>query len=200
MSLSELSTREKIIDATIESIEEDGIQDVTIRKIAEKAQVNVAAVNYHFSSKKNLLRETLKTTLDNLFIDWEELLRKEPFDLKKTLSFILLELLSGQYRFPNITKAHIYDGLIHSNYENEFFRRFGAFLDTFINKLNDHNSGKTGRMKLSIIQLFSACIMPGMLPGLYHAYPDYDLSRPDKQQEYVAFLIEHYIAEFLPQS
>lgn len=198
MTESKKPTREKIIAATIESIEMDGIQDITIRKIAERAQVNIAAINYHFSSKKNLLKETLGTTLDNLFNDWEDLLEKEPFDIKKTLSFILFELLSGQYRFPNITKAHIYDGLIHNNYENDFFRRFEAFLDTFINKLSKNNPGKTEKMKLTVIQLFSACIMPGMLPGLYNAFPDYDMSKPEKQQEYVDFLTEHYIVEFLP--
>lgn len=194
--MTQSETRNKIIEATIECIEEEGIQDVTVRKIAEKAQVNVAAVNYHFSSKSNLLRETLNTTLDNLFLDWEELLKKEDFNVRESLTFILNEMLSGPYRFPNITKAHIYDGFIHGNYDNDFFSRFAKFLNKLLGKLEENNPGKTDQMKIAIIQLFSAAVTPSLLPGLYQAFPDQDLSDPNKQQDYIRILIDHYIGDF----
>lgn len=191
------TTRDKIITATIDSIEENGIQDVTVRKIAQKAQVNVAAVNYHFSSKKNLLEEALKTTLDNLFIDWEEILDKNDFDIRECLSFMLHELISGSYQFPNITKAHIYDGFVHYNFENEFFKRFSAFLNLLLSKMEDKNPGKSRPMKMAVIQLFSASILPGLLPGLFGAFPQLDLSDSKNQNEYISFLIDHYISDFL---
>ncbi len=191
------STRDKIINATIESIEENGIQDVTIRKIAQKAQVNVAAVNYHFSSKKNLLDATLKTTLDNLFIDWEIMLNKDDFDIRECLSFMLHELLSGPYRFPNITKAHIYDGFTHNNFENDFFKRFSAFLNLLISKTETKNPGKSRQMRMAVIQLFSASLLPGLLPGLFGAFPQNDLSDSKNQDEYITFLIDHHISDFL---
>ncbi len=191
------TTRDKIIIATIDSIEDNGIQDVTIRKIAQKAHVNVAAVNYHFSSKKNLLEEALKTTLDNLFIDWEEMLNKDDFEIRECLTFMLHELLSGAHRFPNITKAHIYDGFIYNDFENEFFKRFSAFLDLLISKIQYKNPGKSRQLKMVVIQLFSASLLPGLLPGLFEAFPQHDLSDSKNQNEYITFLIDHYISDFL---
>ena len=49
--------KEKIIDTTITLIQSsDGlIENITIRAIAQKAQVSVGLVNYHFHSKKNLI-------------------------------------------------------------------------------------------------------------------------------------------------
>jgi len=37
----------------------EGFHGITVRKIAAKAGVNVAAVNYYFGSKENLISEAL---------------------------------------------------------------------------------------------------------------------------------------------
>jgi AcrR family transcriptional regulator len=49
--------KEKIINATISLIESsDGlIENITMRAIAQKADVAVGLINYHFTSKKNLI-------------------------------------------------------------------------------------------------------------------------------------------------
>ena len=57
MTERERKTRERILDATIELVAEVGWGGVTTRLVAERADVNNAAVNYHFSTKAELLRE-----------------------------------------------------------------------------------------------------------------------------------------------
>ena len=51
-----MTTKEKILIAAAEEFAEKGFNVATIRDICENAGVNVAAVNYHFSSK-NILYE-----------------------------------------------------------------------------------------------------------------------------------------------
>jgi len=66
MSISEdkdLSTKETILKATLELIKEEGLENVTLRKITAKANVNLALVNYYFGSKDYLISEALKTML-----------------------------------------------------------------------------------------------------------------------------------------
>jgi TetR/AcrR family transcriptional regulator, regulator of cefoperazone and chloramphenicol sensitivity len=58
--INRCSTRKNIIDATLKIIGEEGFQNVTIRKIAKLADVNVAAINYHFGSKDVVINEALK--------------------------------------------------------------------------------------------------------------------------------------------
>lgn len=54
------TTKDKIIEAALGIIAQEGFQKVTIRKIAVNAGVNVAAVNYHFGSKEKVLNEALE--------------------------------------------------------------------------------------------------------------------------------------------
>ncbi len=57
---SNLSTRERILEAAGEIFAEYGFRCATVRKICEQARVNVAAINYHFHSKEELYSEVLK--------------------------------------------------------------------------------------------------------------------------------------------
>lgn len=53
-------TKRALIEAAGELFAAHGLDGVSIRMIAEKANANVAAVNYYFGSKDNLYYETLK--------------------------------------------------------------------------------------------------------------------------------------------
>lgn len=53
------TTREQILDVTLDFIQVEGLGSVTTRGIAERAGVNVAAVNYHFGSKEALIDEVI---------------------------------------------------------------------------------------------------------------------------------------------
>jgi len=53
-------TKDRLIAAATELFAERGFQGTTIRDIAERARVNVAAGNYHFGSKKALYLEVLR--------------------------------------------------------------------------------------------------------------------------------------------
>lgn len=53
-------TSSRIIQAAAELISEKGLEGFSIRKIAERAQVNLAAANYHFGSKTGLLQAMIR--------------------------------------------------------------------------------------------------------------------------------------------
>ncbi|MEG1979925.1 MAG: TetR/AcrR family transcriptional regulator, partial [Victivallaceae bacterium] len=50
------STKDKIMQAALFIFANEGYRNATVRKICELAEVNVAAVNYHFGDKLNLYR------------------------------------------------------------------------------------------------------------------------------------------------
>lgn len=52
--------REAILNATRELLAERGLPRVTLRQVAERADVQPALVNYYFGSKRGLLREVVR--------------------------------------------------------------------------------------------------------------------------------------------
>ncbi|MFZ4714290.1 MAG: TetR/AcrR family transcriptional regulator [Bacteriovoracaceae bacterium] len=54
-------TKERIIEVATGLFADRGFEGASIREIAKIAEVNLAAVNYHFSNKQNLYHEVLRT-------------------------------------------------------------------------------------------------------------------------------------------
>jgi AcrR family transcriptional regulator len=58
------SAREQILDAAVERIASDGIDDVRIARIAMDAGVSTSLVHYHFESREALLAEALEHSFE----------------------------------------------------------------------------------------------------------------------------------------
>jgi AcrR family transcriptional regulator len=57
-------TRDRILQATLRLIGEQGIGAVTNRAVAKSAGVSLGSLTYHFPSQSDLLRESLQTFVD----------------------------------------------------------------------------------------------------------------------------------------
>jgi len=68
------STQEKLLASACKVFAENGFKNTTVRDICNRAEVNVAAINYHFGSKEKLYeavweyanREAVKNRMDEL--------------------------------------------------------------------------------------------------------------------------------------
>ncbi|MBN1410374.1 MAG: ATP-binding cassette domain-containing protein [Spirochaetales bacterium] len=54
-----MTTKECIIETALKLIGTESFQSLTVRRIAEEAGVNVAAINYHFGSKEVLIKKAI---------------------------------------------------------------------------------------------------------------------------------------------
>jgi TetR/AcrR family transcriptional regulator, regulator of cefoperazone and chloramphenicol sensitivity len=60
MDKENIETRTRLLETAVTVFAEKGFAATTIRMIAGRARVNVAAINYHFGSKEGLYREVLR--------------------------------------------------------------------------------------------------------------------------------------------
>jgi AcrR family transcriptional regulator len=60
------STRERILGAAEALFARHGFAGASLRQVTSAANVNLAAVNYHFGSKDNLIEEVFRRRLDEL--------------------------------------------------------------------------------------------------------------------------------------
>ena len=60
------STKERILSAAESLFAQHGFAGTSLRQVTSQADVNIAAVNYHFGSKENLINEVFRRRLDEL--------------------------------------------------------------------------------------------------------------------------------------
>jgi AcrR family transcriptional regulator len=60
------STKDRILAAAEELFAQHGFAGTTLRQVTGRADVNIAAVNYHFGSKENLVNEVFRRRMDEM--------------------------------------------------------------------------------------------------------------------------------------
>lgn len=66
MAAPAFSTKQRILGAAEELFARHGFAGASLRRVTAAAKVNLAAVNYHFGSKENLIEEVFRRRLDEL--------------------------------------------------------------------------------------------------------------------------------------
>ncbi|MFZ4542152.1 MAG: transcriptional regulator BetI [Rickettsiales bacterium] len=66
----------QLIAAALESIAKRGLMETTITHISKGAGMSRGIINFYFTSKEMMLRETLKTLIDEYETEWNEAIAK----------------------------------------------------------------------------------------------------------------------------
>ena len=66
MSTPHFSTKERILGAAETLFAQHGFAGTSLRQVTSRADVNLAAVNYHFGSKENLINEVFRRRMDEM--------------------------------------------------------------------------------------------------------------------------------------
>lgn len=103
---TEKSTKNKIILVAMDIIASEGFQGITVRKIAAKAAVNVAAVNYHFGSKENLISEALSYLTVQLK-DTFDILKNDKTDPQTSLFDFIVNYMNVIANYPDMIRSLI---------------------------------------------------------------------------------------------
>ncbi|UCH62648.1 MAG: TetR family transcriptional regulator [Fidelibacterota bacterium] len=196
MSIEELPIREKIILAAIDCIEQAGIQAVTVRSIAERAGVNIAAINYYFGSKRELVNEVLKSTTEEFVGLWQEALESKD-EPRERLKKFCITCIDGAFRYPGMTKAHIYGPLILNDSQGYFVKRFNDLLGNIAKEMKvQARDEQENDLKMRLIQMISAVFLPSLVPEMFRDFTGFSLSDAGTREVYVDFLIDRY---FVPE-
>ncbi|MDX1633362.1 MAG: TetR/AcrR family transcriptional regulator [Marinobacter sp.] len=142
--MAQSDTVDRILDAAEELFAERGFSETSLRMITSKANVNLAAVNYHFGSKNALIHAVFarfltpfSATLEKAFDDLEERCQGEPPTLDETLR----ALTESAVRMPQRNERGISifmrllglaytqsQGHLRKFLEQEYSKPFGRFM------------------------------------------------------------------------
>jgi len=186
----ETSAEERIIHATISCIEAEGLERATIRKIAETAGVNSAAINYYFRSKEALLETALNRSLENAF-DWEDFAASQDASAEERLSHIMAQLMAGARTYPNLSRAHLDDRPRARKVRRTALASLEQFLTTLEQDLLRRDTTvERSRVRSTILQAFNATVVALVfMPELFEQYAGIDVEDEEARLEYVRSLV-----------
>ena len=72
--MSQPATADRILDAAEQLFASNGFAETSLRSITSKAEVNLAAVNYHFGSKEALIQAMFSRLLDPFVTNFPQML------------------------------------------------------------------------------------------------------------------------------
>lgn len=148
-----MSTKIRILDAAEQLFCELGFDNTSLRAITSAADVNLASVNYHFGSKKQLIQDVLQRYMDVLMPALDEKitnLMQKPDELNAELLFsdLAAPLLSLEKVRPNGAKVFVqlfakayYESQGHlkkfiNNHYGDVLQRFNKALYTAVPHLS----------------------------------------------------------------
>lgn len=177
--------------ATIDTIEKNGLQAVTIRAVAKRAGVNSAAINYYFRSKENLLDEVFRTTIEHSISDLEAILDSGSRDPRALIEEFLVYLMDGAVLYPGLTKSHMYDVLVGRKADNLFLRRFNVLLDKLAGRIKALRPREAeGAIRLKIVHIVSAIILPALMPRAFRPLAGKGFDDAETRRSYVKAVVE----------
>ena len=94
------STKERILGAAEELFAQHGFAGTSLRQVTSRADVNIAAVNYHFGSKENLVNEVFRRRMDDMTAARLSLLEKALAQRPGQLEPILAAFVSPPSPWP----------------------------------------------------------------------------------------------------
>jgi AcrR family transcriptional regulator len=186
-----MTVEQKIIGAAIECIERYGMQGTTIRRIADIAGVNSAAISYYFRSKDRLMDLAMAEALGNAF-DWDDFIASDDFPPQERLLAILEDLMTGALRYPGTARALFYATLMEGDYDTPAMRRMNEFLEELLQDLRSRGlSGEPAALRSAVTQITSASfVLAAMLPHAFDSFIGGSFTDPEVRRSYLRRLVE----------
>lgn len=118
----EKARRKQIVDATIETIAEQGLQNASLAEIAKNLDVSQSVISYHFDGKSELIAETINTIFreTNAYI-------KTRVDAQKSATARLRAYIDASFEFEQthrelfVALVDLWSGFGSAEEERQFF-------------------------------------------------------------------------------
>jgi TetR/AcrR family transcriptional regulator, regulator of cefoperazone and chloramphenicol sensitivity len=171
--------RERIIKAVLVLIGEKGDINPTVREIAQKANVNLASINYYFRSKKKLLTEVEKYFAEEIN-QITSVLNDENIKKMERILIWANEMMTQLAEYPGIIWM-LASKVINKNSVDKSMKKFINIKNSPLKKLVIEITGnKDDKLaSLKAIQIFSGMINPLIMQ--YGVGKGFDIDFRDKK-------------------
>jgi AcrR family transcriptional regulator len=193
-----LGPKDRVLVAAIRCIASAGLEGINVRAIAQAAEVNVAAINYYFGSKDQLVQLALERTLEESLVktlpELDEAIVEAGGDVRAALEPFLVTLFGNAMRHPGVAAVHFDNVLRHQDYggamarAQEFFEGFHLRIRPAFGEVDD----ATARARTA--EILMALNLSALAPRLFDRF----LSKPLTEEAGLRDFIGRMLRVHLP--
>ncbi len=185
------NTQKRIIAAALNIISTDGFCKLTVRKVSSLAGVNVAAINYHFGSKEQLINQALHSITEQLKSCFE-ILAGEELLAEDRLGIFLDNYTKTVVKYPDIIKIFIMQSIteyeIRGEYEAFMLEEGYDLLKKTLRQIRPTESETIIGMR--IMQMQGDMAFPILLGNRTIAQKDFDFFQEDSRSQYIELMMK----------
>jgi AcrR family transcriptional regulator len=151
--------RETIIKATFSLLEKKDMNSISVREIAKKANVNVAAISYYFSGKAGLFSYMMEQYWEDLSLLCMEILMQEKITKEEAKNFCI-RFMKKEMSSTGILRS---EQVMYQNYEIDAKtkERIELQFKAFTNLIGQCNPNCNEElMRIKIVSLLSSLTHP----------------------------------------
>lgn len=191
MNSPNISIREKIYLATLEVVEKKGLSAATVRVIAKTAGVNIAAINYYFRSKKRLIEEVQRGTVEHFIMDLRNIIHSNHGDIREMLFNFFIFIMDGFVRYPNLSRMHLFQTLLYGRYDTMFMKRLNEVIKDLAEELRRLGCKiEKKRLNKGLVQALSGVMFSAQMPKMYMGFASLNLEEESARKSYVEFVVD----------
>lgn len=188
-----MGPKELIIQTALEIIGQEGVQKITTREIAKRANVNSAALNYHFGSKENLIRQAMEffiKTLNGAFA----LLEREELGAGERMLAFLKKFAEISVLYPGVTKSLVCQMMFVEADNPALTAAQKHGVAAFASILKQVAGIQEERMALRLgLQMMSSVIYPVLISRQLPALYGFNYADRQEREAYIEQLYRTYV-------
>jgi AcrR family transcriptional regulator len=190
LSPEEASTKERILQTAVRLLLNASPKDLTTRRIAKEADVNVAAIHYYFQTKEQLIEQAYAAATEIGFTHAMQIFARKDLSARNRTVQFLQGYAIGIVEYPNISRAG-FSGMLFAEKASERFSRylgrmFEALRDTFREMGDADPKGQAGKALAAL----SSIILPFLFMGAFRGISGIDYSDRAERDRYIELLVD----------
>lgn len=192
-------SRGRLLEAGTELFANKGFAAVSIRELAQAAQVNSALINYHFGGKDGLYVAILENTFGQIQNGFQKALSPEISPLARLQFFVdnLVRIHQENPFLKRLMNSELCNPTIH--FENIIKKRVAQFYQ--MGQETIAAASAAGELRSDLNPAFIAIALAGMINFYFLAQPVVDIlvpPYPEREQEFVDNARKIFLNGLLP--
>jgi AcrR family transcriptional regulator len=187
MDKKDQDSRNRILKATKEILDEtDNIEQITVRQIAERANVGVGLINYHFKSKDNLLGTAVGEEMAIMAGGFLKAGSDPGMDPVRKMKTMLKDLFSYGEKHKDHLKYIVTHTILSGDMQAQL---------TLVPLLRDIFNGQKDEIDLRIIamQILLPLQVTALSPQAFHFYSGIDLFDETQRNKLIDTLVDNLV-------